>query len=333
MKNMGHNLLILPREADASRVHTCAPGQMLFPEAVTEQMAQHLDLKSKYYVAVLQERIDHDTGDLLLTGVRPVARADETREKGNLIKSVEPGSARLGHEAARLLDATGVGTVSVLDRTFQVERVLEKQGTLHDYRVYVNLEEAQQMLGRPDKINAIWSFMCMFGMTLPQIREAQDRVMAEHFPDYTTITVVNIAHARDVARRTTSGYLRNFVALVAVITLLVIGVTGVQEVAERRQELGVMLAMGSGYTYIAALYICKILLLAVLASLVGFLVGSWLSADLLGGLLVVNTRQVGILWGQFPAVLGRTCLVAGLATLAPVAKMLTMDPNSILAEE
>ena len=333
MKNMGHNLLILPRTADPSRVHLCAEGQTLFPESVTDAMAERLELKSKYYVAVLQERVQRGERTILVTGIRPVARPDETREKGNLIDPVEPGTARLGASAARILGAEPGDEIAFSGGTFRVSKVLPPKGTTNDYRAYLNLEDAQEMLGRPDKINAIWSFMCMHGMSLPDIRAEQDRVMEKHFPEYTTITAMNIAHARDIARRTTSGYLANFVTLVAVITMLVIAVTGVQEVTERRQELGVLLAMGSGYAYIAALYVCKILILAAVASVVGFLVGSYLSTDLLGGLLVVNTRQVGFLWSQLPDVLAKMCAVAVLAAAAPVVKMINMDPNAILAEE
>lgn len=333
MKNMGHNLLILPRAADASQVFTCGDSQMLFPEAATDEMAEHLELKSKYYVAVLQQRISEGAQDVLLTGIRPVAREDESREKGNLLRPVEPGTTRLGADAARVLGANAGDTVSVNDRTFTVTEVLAPEGTLDDFRVYVNLRDAQDMFGQPGQINAIWSFLCMEGMSLPDITAAQDTLMEKLFPDYITLTAMNIAHARDIARRSTSGYLNNFVRLVAVITMLIIAITGIQEVTERRGELGVMLAMGSGYPYIAALYASKVIILAALASVAGFFIGSYLSRDLMGGLLVVNTRPVGFIWSQFPGLAVKTCLVAALAALVPVVKMLLMDPNAILSEE
>ena len=41
MKNMGHNLLILPREADPLDTYRCTDKQVLFDEDVTFRMAEH----------------------------------------------------------------------------------------------------------------------------------------------------------------------------------------------------------------------------------------------------------------------------------------------------
>jgi len=333
MKNLGHNLLILPEKADAGETYTCGDGQMLFPESIVDEMAAHLPLKSKYYVAVLQQKHAVGESSVLLTGIRPVRREDESKEKGNLIKPVKPGSVRIGAEAARILAVDVDEEVALAGGNFRVARVLRADGSANDFRVYMNLHDAQSLLGQDGQINIIWSFMCMHGLDLPGIIAAQDRIMADVFPDYRTITAMNIAHARDIARRATSGYLANFVGLVAVITMLIIAVTGVQEVTERRRELGVMLAMGSGYPYIIALYTAKVLAVAVLASATGFIAGSFLSKGMLGGLMVVNTQQVGFVWSQFPSLLVRTCGVAVLAALAPVLKLITMDPNAILTED
>ncbi len=333
MKRLGHNLLILPRDGDPLDTHLCTDAQRPFPDDVTRQMARQRQMPSRYYVSVLQTRIDERGQALLLTGIEPVARADETAEKQNLIAPLAPGHARLGSAAARALGAVAGTTVAVAARGFQVDETLPPEGTLDDYRVYIPLADAQALLGRPGQINAIMAFLCMHLGPLPRTLAYQKRVMGEQFPAYQVITRMSIARGRALARQTTSGYLRYLLVLVLCITVVVIVATGLQEVSERRREVGILVAMGARYAYVVGLYVVKLLALAVAASVAGFLIGSYLSLWLMTPMLVTQTRQVAILWRQLPSVAGLTCLVAALAAVVPMAKLVRMDPNAILIEE
>jgi len=132
---------------------------------------------------------------------------------------------------------------------------------------------------------------------------------------------------------TTDRYLAYLLGIVLCITVVIIVVTGFQEVSERKREVGILLAMGVGYTYIIGLHLLKLLAIALLASVTGFFIGSYLSRSLLAAVLVANTRPVAVVWDQLPSVMGLTCLVAFLAELLPMAKLVRMDPNAILIEE
>ena len=50
MKNMGHNLLILPKNANPIDTYLCTTQQLLFPEEVTTQMAKQMQLASRYCI-------------------------------------------------------------------------------------------------------------------------------------------------------------------------------------------------------------------------------------------------------------------------------------------
>jgi len=333
MKNMGHNLLILPAKADPLEAYLCGDGQTLFDDGVTPRMAHHTELASKYYVSVLQKRIKVGDRTLLLTGITPVHRPDETPEKAHMVKAIPTGHVRLGSTASRILGASPGQPVRILSRTFRVADVLPTLGTLDDYRVYVPLADCQELLGKPGKINLILAFMCMHGGSLPKVMAHLKETMHRLFPDFKVVARMRIARGRDLARRTTSGYLRYLLILVSCITVVVIAVTGLQEVAERRREAGILLAMGASYAYIIGLYIVKLIGLALVAAVAGFFIGSHLSVWLLTPVLVTHTRPVVILWAQLPSCVGLTCLVALLAATVPMAKLVRMDPNAILMEE
>jgi hypothetical protein len=332
-KRMGHHLTILPRDAEPREAYLCTDRQKLFPDSVTAEMAKRVDLDSRYYTSVCQERRTLGGHELVVTGIRPVHRPDETREKGHLTKPIPPGRAELGARAADLLRAQKGGTVQIGDRSFDIDRVRKPQGTLDDYRVYLCLADAQDVLGRPGQINVIRSFLCMHRGTLPDVERYHRAKLAELFPGYQAVTQRKIAVGRDLARRTTSGYLYYLLALVFGITVIIIAVTGLQEVSERRQEVGILLAMGVGYARIIGLYVAKLLIIALVAALTGFLVGSALSREFLSPVLVTHTRPVTVLWGDFPRIALLTCLVVVLASAIPMVKLLRLDPNVILTEE
>jgi ABC-type antimicrobial peptide transport system permease subunit len=177
------------------------------------------------------------------------------------------------------------------------------------------------------------SFLCLHGTTHEGMVASQKQLTKRLFPDYKVITKLRIAQGRSLARATTSGYLHSLLAMVTCIIAVVISVTGLQEVSERRQETGVLLSLGTGYPYIVGLYVTKMLTLAVVAALVGFLSGSWLAKAFLSPVLVVKTRAIGIVWSQFPGVLGLTVLVVVAATVLPMLKLVRIDPNVVLTEE
>jgi len=333
MKGMGHNLMILPSDAEALDAYLCADGQILFADEVTARMARHTQLDSKYYVSMLQKRIQVGDRRLLLTGIVPVHRADETPEKAHMVSEIPTGHARLGCEASRILGAAAGDAARILSRAFQVTEVLPPLGTLDDYRVYVPLADCQELLGKPGKINLILAFLCMHRGSLPKVKAGLEGAMKDLFPRYKVVTRMSIARGRDLARRTTSEYLQYLLVLVSCTTIVVIAVTGLQEVSERRREVGILLAMGANHAYMIGLYVVKLIVLAFLAAVAGFFVGSHLSLLLLTPVLVAHTRPVALLWGQLPSCICLTCLVALFAAVVPMAKLVRMDPNAILMEE
>jgi len=334
MKNMGHNVLILPANSDPGQTHLCGPGQTLFSDTVTRDMAQELRLASKYYLSMLQERNEVNGKTVVLTGIEPVSRRDETREKRNLVVAIKPGRARLGSAAAEAFNVREGETITIMDRSFHVDQILSSQGTIDDSRVYIPLAQSQQMLNKPGKINAILAFLCLsYGPSLEKTCAHQDKVMARRFPGFRTIAKTNLAQGRYLARMTTTRYLYYLLGIVLAVTVALIVVAGVQEVSERIREVGILLAMGAGYSYIVSLYIVKLLVLALLASTAGFFIGSGLSKLLLVDVLTSNTRPISILWNQMPSTVVLTCAVAISAEVIPMIKLVRMDPNAILVEE
>ena len=333
MKNMGHNLLIIPAEADPWSIYLCSDDQTLFPAETTQRMSEALSLSSRYYVSVLQARVEADGQEILLTGIEPVRRKDETPEKGNMVLPLSESEARLGHECARKLGKDVGQSVRVLGEEFRVVEILPPKAALDDCRLYIGLSRCQELLGKEGQSNFILAFLCLHAGSLDRALKLQEQKLAEEFPDFRQISRMDIAQGRYLARITTRKSLYYLLGIVAAATVVVIAVTGLQEVSDRRHETGIMIAIGASHTYIVCLYLVKTLALALTSAVAGFLLGSALAVHFTAPFLVVNTRQVAILWQQLPVAAGLTCAVAIVAEMIPIMKLLSLDPNTILAEQ
>lgn len=333
MKNMGHNLLILPKDADPGDVYCGADGLPLIPADTTRQMSDALDLSSRYYVSVLQKRIEVAGHSMVLTGIEPIARKDETREKRNMVLPLAPEEARLGSEAARKLDAKPGQPLKILDKEFQIVEILPPKANIDDCRVYVNLATCQKLLRSEGQIQYILAFLCLHSGSLEKALAIQRQKLPSRFPGLRQIARMDIAEARHLARLTTSKSLYYLLGIATAVTVIVVAVTGLQEVNDRRHETGIMIAMGVSQIYVVGLYLVKTLALALAASVAGFLLGSLLAVHFTTPFLVVNTRPVTFLWEQLPAVAALTCAVVVAAEIVPVAKLLSLDPSTILTEQ
>ncbi|OHB77929.1 MAG: hypothetical protein A2W31_16410 [Planctomycetes bacterium RBG_16_64_10] len=333
MKNMGHNLLILPKKADPWSIYLGSDSQVVFPAEITQRMSEALSLSSRYYVSVLQARRKVGDQDVLLTGIAPVARGDETREKDNMVLPLGVSEARLGYECARMLGKKAGQSLAILGQTFRIVEVLPPKATLDDCRVYVQLGRCQEMLGKPRQIHFILAFLCLHGGSLDRAAGLQEQKLAQLFPDFRQISRADIAQGRYLARLTTQRSLYYLLAIVATATVVIVAVTGLQEVSDRRHETGIMIAMGVSHSYLVCLYIAKTLVLALTASVLGFLLGSALAVRFTAPFLVVHTEPVTTIWQHLPVAIGLTCAVAVAAELIPIIRLVRLDPNAILAEQ
>lgn len=333
-KKMGHNMLLFSEESNALDVHLCADEQALFDDDVTRELAKHLELASKYYVTMLQRRVEIEGHELLLSGIELVARRDESAEKGNLIKPLKPGEARLGSEAAAALAVASGDTITVLGETFTVKDIVAPQGDSDDYRVYIPLDACQRLFGLEGRANAILAFMCLsHGGSVAEIDALERDLLSEIAPGIRHVSQSGIGLGRFYARQTTSRFLACLLGLVLAVTVCVIVITTLQEVSERRREIGVFAAMGTGYVYIVALYLSKMLALALAAALGGFLAGSKLAVFHIAPFVATNTQAPGMVWNDLPSVIGLTCLVSLISMIPAMVYLVRHDPNRTLAEE
>ena len=334
MKNMGLNQRLVPESVDTIDSLLCSDRQKCFPEKTTEILASHTELPSRYYLSVLQEQYDIGGGKLVLTGIKPVERPDDSAEKGNPARPVKKGTVRLGYESSRLLEAGDGGTVEIYGSRFDVAKIDDETGDLDDWRVYMNLSDAQRILKKPGEINCVLSFECLFpGGDMKHIHEYQKTRLEKILPGFKQINLEKIAVARHQSRNMTDSYLYFVSILVTIVMLAVVIITGIQEVEDRKYETGILLAVGAGYCRIITLHCVKMLTLALIAGAAGFLIGAYASMWTISPFLVTNTRQFAVNWHYFYPTMLIIAMTSLVGEIMPILGILRIDPAIILTEQ
>ncbi len=335
MKDMGLNQVLIPESSHPLDYFLCSEKQASFPEDIADTMASHNELLSRYYVALLQERIELNGKSLILTGVRPISRAADTAEKGNPVKPIKKGSVKFGSGAAEVLACPDEGKTFMLKGAeFIVEGTDSPTGDMDDWRIYMNLSDLQALLGKKGMISAVRSFECLHpGGSLERIHDYQNELLAGIVPGYRQINLEKIAKARHRSRDMTDRYLRFILLFTSLLMIIVTAVTGMKEASDRKYEIGILSACGAGIGSICATYILKIFLLAFLAGISGFLIGSYASLYTISPYIVSNTRQFSILWSNLPSCSAFVIISAALGSAFPLFRFISCDPASILMEE
>lgn len=330
MRNLGFNLLVLPEKTDLARYWATDQVTGEMPEEYVKRLAQTRGIGGDHYVATLQQRINWQGVDLLLTGVLPERNAVDAPGKDPMGYQVARGKCFVGFAVAQALGLKERARLDLRGVKLQVERVMLEDGSKEDARVYVHLADAQQMLGKKGRINTIQCLGCLCaGGALSVMRERIGKVL----PDTYVTELRTIAIARSDTRQMVEQNAEVIVMAVLVVCALWIAVLAWLNVRERRQEIGILRALGFGSRHLAVLFLGRAALIGLLGALVGFAVGTFVATEYGADIFRLTFAKVKPAYDLLPRAVWVSVTVAGLATLMPAMAALTQDPAATLTRE
>jgi putative ABC transport system permease protein len=239
-------------------------------------------------------------------------------------------------------------------RAFTVEKVHPLRGNEDDITVWIPLADAQELLGKPGRINAILALSCFCAeATLDGIRkeigtalEQQVQVLelapqaatrraararaAEHGGE----AISAVADDNDQLRREREALAAWAIPLVIVACIVWVGLLAFGNVRDRRGEIGILRALGVRARQVFAVFLVKAILVGLLGAAAGYVAGFGLAS----GWYVYESRTgvqgVAAVFG--PALLAATLVVApllsALAALVPALMAAQQDPADVLRE-
>lgn len=338
---MGFNVIILPKDQNLGDLYAEDFAAKTMPEEYATRLARSRVATINHVLPSLQQKVKwpEQQRTILLMGVRGEVYIQSARQSP-LLQAVSPGTMLVGHELARSLPLKPGDTTVLMGRRFTVDRVNPERGNRDDITIWINLAEAQELLGKPGQINAILALDCTCDTIdrLALIRAEIGRIL----PDTQVIEFASQAAARAEARQRAADETKAAMAaekanrarlraekdsvaamLVPVVLLGVavwIGWLAFGNVRERITEIGILCALGLRSRQIMAIFLGRAATTGFLGALIGFSAGVW----------VARPALPDVQWPWLIAALAGAPILTLLAAWLPALAAARRDPASIL---
>ncbi len=330
MRNLGFNLLIVPEGTDMADFWAADFASSDMPEEYVRRLAQTPGMSADHYVATLQKKVFYQGHEVLLTGILPERSATDARKKAPMGFRIAPGECYVGYAVAESLGLEPGDTIKVLGKDLTIARRLLEDGSKQDARIYAHLHEVQEVLGMAGRINAIEALHCLcVGDSLPVLRQQIAKVL----PGTHVTELRNIAAARSQTRLMVEQHVELILVAVLVVCAAWIAFLALLNVRERRQEIGILRALGFGSGHIAALFLGRAVLMGLLGALAGFFVGTAVAMHYGPEMFKLTFSAVRPPYDLLIPTLLVAPLIAALAAMLPAVIAISQDPAVVLREE
>ena len=351
-KRMGFNLLILPKDQNLGDFYANDFAAHDMPEAYVEKLAGSRVVTVRHLLPSIQKKLKwpEQSRTVILIGTRGEVPLIHRDPKKPILAAIEPGQAVLGYELHRSLKLAKGGKLTFMGQEFTVAKCHPERGNKDDITIWIDLAQAQALLGTPGRINAILALKChCAGMDLAKVRGE----VAEILPDTQVIEFASKALARAEARdraeaaakqaiaaekanrarlrRQREAFAAVLVPIVILASTVWIGSLAFANVRDRRAEIGILRALGLRSRHILAVFLLKAATIGLLGAAAGHVAGFLIAARQWQAPGASSAAILNI--GLFLTVLAAAPVVACLASLMPAMAAVQQDPAAVLQEE
>lgn len=332
-RDMGFNLRIIPKETNMDRFWMLGFSEKTMPEEYVNRFMAHKDFSYAHLTATLQKPIIWNNKQAILIGIAPELEPSG-KQKSFMSFKIEPGSVYIGYELAKSLRLQNNQEIDILGNNFKIVKCLNETGSNDDISIYAQLPDVQKILDMKGQINEIKALNC-----LCVTDENQDPLdilreqLAIVLPDANVIQNKTIANARESQRIMIDKYFALIMPFVVIVFAIWIGALAMTNVQDRKNEIGVLRALGYGSTKITVLFLGRAIVIGLIGAAVGFFIGNMLALSYGSGIFKVTAKMIKPLYNLLTWSLVAAPLFAALAAFIPTMIAVTQDPALTLREE
>jgi len=323
---LGPSALILPRE-----------GALTFAEAVFDQLTLGGQLANAEATLSLigdvsSEQSGQDSVRVVVTGIRKLRKTDQIAGIARPAGESSPYNDRPGCTAgARVASRRKLkaGDKVILRNDGRVEpctiQSVSHTGDARDDQIMAELDAAQRLAGAPGRVSLIQ-------LSLEGNRAAQDAYLAgfqQRFPDLEVRPLREFTQAQLGVYNRISGALTATVAVVLLLTALCVMAAMTNVAMERRNDVGLMKAIGGSVRRVLRLFLAEAVLLGLVGGVLGAAAGMLLSIGLGKAVFGVSAAPRLIV---YPISVALTVIVAILAAY-PLRRIVQIRPASVFRGE
>jgi ABC-type lipoprotein release transport system permease subunit len=315
MRDIGFNLRVIPAGTDMDRFWISGFSEQIMPERYVQDLAAFPGISYNHLTATLQRKILWRDHEAILTGMGPEI-IPPGKASSLMTFSIQPGTAYIGFELAENLHLTAGDTIKVDGHEFRIDRCLSETGSQDDIRIFTHLRDAQAILHLEDQINEIKALQCLCNGEY-DLEDSLDLLRVQLktvLPDAKVILMQSIAKARLDQRLMAERYFSFVFPLIVLVAMAWIGILAFLNVRERRQEIGILRALGYGSSKIALLFLGKAVIMGLMGAALGFVVGTVLATQFGPQIFKVTAQSIR----PSLALLGWSMLISPLIAAAAV---------------
>lgn len=342
-KGLGFNVIILPEDQDLNEMHLEGSLNKQMPEEYAHRLAESKIVTINHLLPTIMKKLTWpETGlPIVLYGTRGEIPIQHRDPKKPLLDTVPKGTMIIGHHVSQKLGLKEGDETTLLGHKFSLGKVHGERGNIDDATVWINLTEAQELLGMQNLIHAIQALEChCAGDRISQIRVEIEGILPGTQVLERGPPALARAEARDQARQSAEDASKRRETFAAVLAPLIwvgaavwIGFLMLGNVRERRAEIGILRAIGFRSSQILLLFLGKAFLFGILGTLLGFVVGALAGASLgerTAGWESLKNPEVPI---HFVLALGLAVALSVFASWIPALSAARQDPALVLQEE
>ena len=333
-RDMGFNLRIIPKDTDMDDFWMTGYSKITMPEDYVLKFKEFKDFSYAHLTVTLNERITWRDKNIILTGLTLKEIEPSGRQKAPMIFLIKPGTVHIGFDLANTFHIKAGDDIDILGTSFKVARTMPENGSDDDIRIFAQLPDVQDILNKKGKINEIKALNCLCltdGETDPLIvlRKQLDQVL----PDAKVVMNKTIAVARERQRVMFEKYFAFVLPLIIIVCAAWIGTLAMLNVKDRKQEIGILRALGYGANKVAILFLGKAALIGIVGAVLGFIIGTMLSLTYGPDIFKITARSIKAIYSLLWWAIFIAPIFAALSAFIPSMIAVTQDPASTLTED
>lgn len=376
MRELGFNILILPQDQELSELHLNGTLSKTMPEEYVEKLANTSIVSVNHLLPSVTKRVrwtEMDDLEIILYGTRGEVPIMHASQKKPLLDAVAPGKMVVGYEIHRKLGLKADDVVTLLGKQFTVTTLHPERGSADDVTVWIDLGQAQELLGLQNLIHAILALECeCAGDRITQIRNEIGQILpgTQIIEKYSQ--ALTRAEARGKAKEIAEAALaeekvageaalakeaagraelerrhEQFAAILVPLAILAatvwVGLLAFGNVRQRNSEIGILRAIGLRSAQVQGVFLTKAVLIGFVGAVVGvglglgvgwFLPGSSLSE--VGGSAAESASSASFVSSASTVIISALVLAPILSVIAswlPATIAAGRDPALVLQSE
>ncbi len=329
----GANILIVPKSDTLTLSYggITVPGTSYDVQELSDQDVDKIrTIKNSDNISIVAPKVIGDVSindtKVLLVGVN---FTEELRLKkwwqvnGRTPEKTE--EVLLGSEAANRLKLKIGDHFDINGKPFNITGILKETGGSEDSIVLIDLESAQTVLDKPDKISLIEVAALCSTCPIEEI----DRQLSGKLPQAKVSTLKQAVQSKIESLARFETFSLTISLIVGFIGALIVFITMMASVNERVREIGIFRALGFRQSHVARIILLEGLIISILGGLAGFsigIVGAWLIAPSVTDIPISFQMDFSL----FALAIGISVVIGLLASLYPAIKASRLDPSQAL---